>query len=235
MIELVDRVYRFRSRTGVGTTYLIEVAVDVYGVVTVRSVRSEQSGAVGYVDAYGCDCPTDLPAELTEDLRDAVDMARVLSQTYVVWAGRVAFHGEAYQRVDITGAVSTALYLVGATAANGVAVAATDRTQTGFILRPVAQLGTIVAPVWVDVFVVQLLVPSAPLAGEVVFRYGEPQTQRVNLTPLALPAPAYRVIVDPVGAFPVRVARDTNYFDVTIGAAVRWGTERRVRYGVVLR
>lgn len=235
MIELVDRVYRFRSRTGVGTTYLIEVAVDVFGVVTVRSVRSEQSGAAGYVDAYGCDCPTDLPAELAEDLRDAVNTARVLSQTYVAWSGRVVFRGEPVQRVDITGAVTTALYLVGATAANGVAVAATDRTITGFVLRPVASLGTIAAPVWVDVVVVQPLIPAAPLAGEVVFRYGDPQTQRVNLTPLALPSPTYRVVVDPVGAFPVRVARDTNYFDVTIGAAVRWGTERRVRYGVVLR
>jgi hypothetical protein len=190
---------------------------------------------VGYVDAYGCDCPTDLPAELTEDLRDAVDAARVLSQTYVAWSGRVVFRGEASQRVDIAGAVTTALYLVGATATNGVAVAATDRTQTSFVLRPVVALGTIAHPVWVDVIVVQPLVPAAPLAGELVFRYGDPQTQRVTLSPLAIPAPAYRVVVDPVGAFPVRVARDTNYFDVTIGAAVRWGTERRVRYGVVLR
>lgn len=235
MIELVDRVYRFRSRTGVGATYLVEVAVDVYGVVTVRSVRSEQSGAVGYVDAYGCDCPTDLPAELAEDLRDAVDTARVLSQTYVAWSGRVVFRGEVSLSVDITGAVTTALYLVGATAANGVAVAATNRTQTSFVLRPVAPLGTIASPVWVDVIVVQPLVSAAPLAGELVFRYGDPQTQRVHLTPLALPAPTYRVIVDPLGAFPVRVVRDTNYFDVTIGAAVRWGAERRVRYGVVLR
>ncbi len=235
MIELVDRVYRFRSRTGAGTTYSIEVVVDMYGVVTVRSVRSEQSNAVGYVDAYGCDCPTDLPSELAEDLREVVDAARVLSQTYVAWSGRVVFRGEASQRVDITGALTTPLYLVGATAANGVAVAATDRTLTGFVLRPVSKLGTLTVPVTVDVMVVVPLVPSAPLAGELVFRYGDPTTQRVTLTPLALPVGAYRVVVDPVGAFPVRATRDTNYFDVTIGAAVRRFSERRVRYGVVLR
>lgn len=235
MIELVDRVYRFRSRTGAGTTYLIEVVVDVYGVVTVRSIRSEQSNAVGYVDAYGCDCPTDLPSELAEDLRDAIDAARVLSQTYVAWSGRVAFRGEAFQRVNITGAVTTPLYLVGATASNGVTVVATDRTLTSFVLRPVTKIGVELDPVWVDVIVVVPLVPSAPLAGELVFKYGDPQTQRILLTPLAIPASAYRVVVDPVGAFPVRAVRETNYFDVTIGAAVRWGTERRVRYGVVLR
>jgi len=207
----------------------------MYGVVTVRSVRSEQSNAVGYVDAYGCDCPTDLPSELAEDLREVVDAARVLSQTYVAWSGRVVFRGEASQRVDITGALTTPLYLVGATAANGVAVAATDRTLTGFVLRPVSKLGTLTVPVTVDVMVVVPLVPSAPLAGELVFRYGDPTTQRVTLTPLALPVGAYRVVVDPVGAFPVRATRDTNYFDVTIGAAVRRFSERRVRYGVVLR
>lgn len=225
-MELIDRTFRFRSRPSVGESYLIEVGVDSYGVVTIRSVVSER-GAQGV-------CRGELPALVGADLATATDMARVLAQTYRVWSGQVVFRGEPQMEIGIAGKVATSFYLVFCTAQNGVSVVGYDRTVDSFKIRPIVPLGTIDNPVPVNVEVVVPAVLAAPLAGELEFFPGE-WVKRVVLTPMMIPPDAYRVVVDPVGGFPVRAENFFDYFDVTIGAGVPKGSSRRVRYAVVLR
>ena len=226
---------------GVADSYLIEVRVDALGVTTVQAVRSEKSGQVGYQNGggyggeYGCSCPTSYPADLASDLSAAVDSARVLSQTYVAWSALVTFSGESQKQVNLGGAVQTALYLVGATSPDGTPVFATDRTQSGFVLHAAAPLGSLMVPVQVSVVVVVPLVPAAPLFGEVYYHHGDSATVTIPLDPIALPTTAYRVVVDPDGAFPASAVRASDHFTITLGAAVPVGGERRVRYGVVFR
>lgn len=54
-------------------------------------------------------------------------------------------------------------------------------------------------------------------------------------SPMMIPPEAYRVLVDPMGGFPVKAENFFDYFDVTIGAGIPRGSSRMVRYAVVLR
>lgn len=132
-MELIDRTYRFRSRPTTKESYLIEVGVDSYGVVTIRSVTSEQG-------VWGV-CKGEMPALVGSDLATATDMARVLAQTYRVWSDQVVFRGEPQMEIGISGKVATPFYLVFCTAQNGVTVVGLDRTINSFTIRPVVPLG----------------------------------------------------------------------------------------------
>lgn len=228
MLELIDRVYRFRSRPSQGDSYLIEVGVDSKGVTTVRSIRSERSGY-----RSGCGGGSEIPSEVVVDVGIATEHARVLSQMYRVWSDRISFRGEPHIEVGISGFVSGPFYLVQTNSQDGTFVAATDLTSSSFILRPVGTLGSPDNPVGVNVEVVVPTVLATSLSGEVKFSPGE-WVKSIPLGPNWIPKTAYRVLVHPVGAFPVTVREETDHFDIVLGAGVPQGSFRLVRYAVVV-
>ena len=134
MLTLLSSRYSFRSTTGVGQSYCIEVAVDSGGRATVVGVRSERGG-----NTWGaCEGVGQYPEELADDVSAAAEAALALWRRDRVGTVEAVFRGEEVLRVLFPwGPLGTDAYLVVVTAADGTTVQSTavKRTTTTQVTR----------------------------------------------------------------------------------------------------
>lgn len=231
MLTLISSRYVFRSTSGIGTSYCIEVSVDAGGRATVVSVRSERGGST--MDS--CGCPSQIPEEVAGDVALAVDAALALWRRDAVGTVDVLFQGdESVPVVFPWGPLGTDTYLCLVTAADGTTVKAVDRTKTGLVLLASAPLGSMANPVKVSVTVYVPAYVASPLTFTIFFSDKDDPVRKIPL-PKPINPDAYHVLVDPVGLFPAALllkARD--HFEIEVGALPPPGEIHHVRYLVTI-
>lgn len=230
MLTLVAGRYVFRSSTGFGQTYCVEVAVDEGGRTSVLGVRAERGNSTP-----DCECSSQYPEELVEDIQTAVDSARALWRRDLVGTVEVLFRGDETLQVRFPwGSLGTDTYLVSVTSEDGTLVRAVDRGREGLWLVASAPLGSMAKPVKVVVAIYVPAYVASPLTFTLFFGDADKPVKRIPLPKPTNPE-AYHVLLDPVGPYSVALRSKTrDYFEVEIGALPPPGELHRVRYLVTV-
>ncbi len=217
-------VYTFSTTSG-SQTYRYDIVVDSFGRISVRNLRSPR-GLI--TDAF-----TSLPDVVIQDIAEAKSLVAQSGAEAEVVSGTITFAGETILPAAIApGLLNTADYRVTYTTVDGMLLWTSGQTTTGFFVESPSAYGTVLAPKTVDYSVLTTSASGSAFGGFATVT--EVGGGEATITfPIPMVTTAYRVVLSPVGAFPVVVTSKTKLsFTIQVGYTLAVGESLTVGFDV---
>ena len=200
-------VTTFASSSG-GATYYFDVVVDSTGAVLLRNIR----GPRGLIQ----DAMTSLPQSVLDDMGTAKNQIVQTGTETSVASGDITWTGQTVQSVSLAGGlVNNTQYRVAFTTTDGVTIFADSLTTSGFDAVCAFAYGTVDAPKTSGYVVLTATQQASTQSGTATVT--DTGTYVVTFA-AAMATTDYRVVLSPVGFFPVFITNKTRTgFTIQVG------------------
>jgi len=216
-------VHTYKSESG-GVAYYFDIVVDEQGLVSVRNIIAP-TGLIR-------DSTTSLPQSVLDDMGTAKDLTEDLLAETSIDNGNIVFSGQTSRPVVFGAAMNNTNYRVVYTTPDGTILTTEDKTTAGFnAVAPVAY-GTPAVPITVAYVVLEKTSQTSTTGGSLTFTDADAGSKSVTFA-AAFNSDEYRVILSPVGFFPVEIsAQSKTGFTATLGITLGVGQTAVVGYDV---
>jgi hypothetical protein len=216
-------VHTYKSSSG-GVSYYFDIVVDEQGLVSVRNIITP-TGILR-------DSTTSLPQSVLDDMGTAKSLTEDLLTETTIDNGNIVFSGDTSRPVVFGTAMNNTNYRVAYTTPDGTVLTTEDKTINGFNAVAAVAYGTVAVPITVAYAVLEKTSGTSTTGGSLNFTDADAGSKSISFA-TAFNSDDYRVILSPVGFFPVEISAQTKTgFTVTLGITLGAGEDVDVGYDV---